>query len=237
MSCKPPCSNRRRRSCHTTGPRRSHPSSCTCHRRSEDRHHTQRSRSPGQARCARERSYRRRARPANSARSMCRVVRPRHRFAHVWQRLRSTHNGGNYVDSNCCRTTWLDDSSEDRYGLAVFDSYGTVVWESETPKSVVTLPYGGPALACTTSSASRRSKIHRRSSRAPRISKASFSFRDSPPRGGDMRLLHADTVRAYVVSRRRSRADAVGLYLDTSASIRSHSRSSAAWTSLRIESR
>lgn len=42
--------------------------------------------------------------------------------------------------------TWLDDSSEDRYAVTVFDSYGTVVWESSTPKSVVTLPYGGPAL-------------------------------------------------------------------------------------------
>jgi hypothetical protein len=42
--------------------------------------------------------------------------------------------------------TWLDDSSEDRYGVTVFDSYGTVVWESGTPKSVVTLGYGGPAL-------------------------------------------------------------------------------------------
>lgn len=42
--------------------------------------------------------------------------------------------------------TWLDDSSEDRYAVTVFDSYGTVVWEGGTPKSVVTLPYGGPAL-------------------------------------------------------------------------------------------
>lgn len=42
--------------------------------------------------------------------------------------------------------TWLDDSSEDRYAITVFDSYGTVIWESGTPKSVVTLPYGGPAL-------------------------------------------------------------------------------------------
>lgn len=42
--------------------------------------------------------------------------------------------------------TWLDDSSEDRYAITVFDSYGTVVWEGGTPKSVVTLLYGGPAL-------------------------------------------------------------------------------------------
>lgn len=42
--------------------------------------------------------------------------------------------------------TWLDDSSEDRYAITVFDSYGNIVWESGTPKSVVTLPYGGPAL-------------------------------------------------------------------------------------------
>ncbi len=42
--------------------------------------------------------------------------------------------------------TWLDDSSEDRYAITVFDALGTVVWEAETPKSVVTLPYGGPAL-------------------------------------------------------------------------------------------
>lgn len=42
--------------------------------------------------------------------------------------------------------TWLDDSSEDRYGVTVFDSYGNVVWESGTPKSVVTLQYGGPTL-------------------------------------------------------------------------------------------
>jgi len=42
--------------------------------------------------------------------------------------------------------TWLDDSSEDRYTVTVFDSYGTVVWEGGTPKSVVSLPYGGPAL-------------------------------------------------------------------------------------------
>ncbi len=42
--------------------------------------------------------------------------------------------------------TWLDDSSEDRYEVTVFDSYGTVVWEGQTPKSVTTLPYAGPAL-------------------------------------------------------------------------------------------
>jgi len=41
---------------------------------------------------------------------------------------------------------WLDDSSEDRYTVTVFDSYGAVVWESGTGKSVVTLAYGGPAL-------------------------------------------------------------------------------------------
>ncbi|MBA2544773.1 MAG: carboxypeptidase regulatory-like domain-containing protein [Deltaproteobacteria bacterium] len=42
--------------------------------------------------------------------------------------------------------TWLDDSSEDRYAITVFDSYGTIVWEAGTPKSVVTLPYAGPTL-------------------------------------------------------------------------------------------
>lgn len=42
---------------------------------------------------------------------------------------------------------WIDDSSEDRYAVTVFDSYGTVVWESGTAKSVTTLPYAGPALA------------------------------------------------------------------------------------------
>jgi hypothetical protein len=43
--------------------------------------------------------------------------------------------------------TWIDDSSEDRYAVTVFDSYGTVVWEGGTPKSVVTLAYAGPALS------------------------------------------------------------------------------------------
>lgn len=42
--------------------------------------------------------------------------------------------------------SWVDDSSEDRYAITVFDSYGTVIWEGGTGKSVVTLPYGGPAL-------------------------------------------------------------------------------------------
>lgn len=42
--------------------------------------------------------------------------------------------------------TWLDDSSEDRYAVTVFDSYGNVVWEGGTPKSVVSLAYGGPTL-------------------------------------------------------------------------------------------
>ena len=28
----------------------------------------------------------------------------------------------------------------------LFDSYGSVIWESGTPKSVVTLQYAGPAL-------------------------------------------------------------------------------------------
>lgn len=42
--------------------------------------------------------------------------------------------------------SWLDDSSEDRYAITVFDSYGTVIWEGSTPKSVVSLAYGGPAL-------------------------------------------------------------------------------------------
>lgn len=41
---------------------------------------------------------------------------------------------------------WVDDSSEDRYAVTVFDSYGNVVWEGGTPKSVTTLAYGGPAL-------------------------------------------------------------------------------------------
>ena len=41
---------------------------------------------------------------------------------------------------------WLDDSSEDRYAITVFDSYGVVAWEGGTPKSVTTLLYGGPAL-------------------------------------------------------------------------------------------
>ena len=41
---------------------------------------------------------------------------------------------------------WIDDSSEDRYTVTVFDSYGTTVWLSGTGKSVVTLPYAGPAL-------------------------------------------------------------------------------------------
>ncbi len=43
--------------------------------------------------------------------------------------------------------TWLDDSSEDRYAITVFDSFGNIVWEGATPKSVTTLTYGGPALA------------------------------------------------------------------------------------------
>lgn len=42
--------------------------------------------------------------------------------------------------------TWRDDSSEDRYAITVFDALGAVMWEAETPKSVVTLPYAGPAL-------------------------------------------------------------------------------------------
>ncbi|HEY5920957.1 MAG TPA: hypothetical protein VIV11_04770, partial [Kofleriaceae bacterium] len=42
--------------------------------------------------------------------------------------------------------TWLDDSSEDRYEVTVFDSYGNIVWEAGTPKSVVTLTYAGPPL-------------------------------------------------------------------------------------------
>jgi len=41
---------------------------------------------------------------------------------------------------------WIDDSGEDRYAVTVFNSYGNVVWEAGTPKSVVTLPYAGPAL-------------------------------------------------------------------------------------------
>jgi hypothetical protein len=42
--------------------------------------------------------------------------------------------------------TWLDDSSEDRYAVTVFDSYGNIVWESGTPKGVVTLLYAGSTL-------------------------------------------------------------------------------------------
>lgn len=41
---------------------------------------------------------------------------------------------------------WVDDSSEDRYEVTVFDAYGNVTWQGGTPKSVVTLTYGGPAL-------------------------------------------------------------------------------------------
>lgn len=41
---------------------------------------------------------------------------------------------------------WIDDSSEDRYTVTVFDSYGTDIWDGGTGKSVVTLQYGGPAL-------------------------------------------------------------------------------------------
>ena len=41
---------------------------------------------------------------------------------------------------------WVDDSSEDRYTVTVFDSYGTDIWDGGTPKSVVTLTYGGPPL-------------------------------------------------------------------------------------------
>jgi hypothetical protein len=42
--------------------------------------------------------------------------------------------------------TWLDDSSEDHYAITVFNSYGTVVWESTTLKGVTSLQYAGPAL-------------------------------------------------------------------------------------------
>jgi hypothetical protein len=42
--------------------------------------------------------------------------------------------------------TWVDDSSEDRYAITVFDSFGNIAWEGGTPKSVTTLTYGGPAL-------------------------------------------------------------------------------------------
>jgi hypothetical protein len=42
--------------------------------------------------------------------------------------------------------TWLDDSSEDKYEVTVFDSYGTVIWMAETAKNTPTLVYGGPAL-------------------------------------------------------------------------------------------
>lgn len=41
---------------------------------------------------------------------------------------------------------WLDDSSEDHYAITVFNGYGTIVWEATTPRSIVTLPYAGPAL-------------------------------------------------------------------------------------------
>jgi len=42
---------------------------------------------------------------------------------------------------------WVDDSSEDRYAVTVFDAYGNIIWETGTPKSIVTLPYAGPALS------------------------------------------------------------------------------------------
>ena len=42
--------------------------------------------------------------------------------------------------------TWLDDSSEDRYEVTVFDSYGNIIWMNGTLKGVVTLAYGGPEL-------------------------------------------------------------------------------------------
>jgi hypothetical protein len=41
---------------------------------------------------------------------------------------------------------WVDDSSEDRYEVTVFDSYGTMIWQGGTPKNVAMLTYGGPAL-------------------------------------------------------------------------------------------
>jgi hypothetical protein len=41
---------------------------------------------------------------------------------------------------------WIDDSSEDRYEVTVFDAYGNVTWRGGTPKNVAQLAYGGPAL-------------------------------------------------------------------------------------------
>jgi hypothetical protein len=47
--------------------------------------------------------------------------------------------------------TWADDSSEDRYEIVVFDSYGNKVWEDLAVPKVsgavnVTHAYGGPTL-------------------------------------------------------------------------------------------
>jgi hypothetical protein len=41
---------------------------------------------------------------------------------------------------------WVDDSSEDRYEVTGFDSYGTMIWQSTPPRNVAMLTYGGPAL-------------------------------------------------------------------------------------------
>ncbi|HWU88576.1 MAG TPA: carboxypeptidase-like regulatory domain-containing protein [Kofleriaceae bacterium] len=41
---------------------------------------------------------------------------------------------------------WVDDSSEDRYEVTVFNSYGNTTWQGGTLKNVVTLTYGGPPL-------------------------------------------------------------------------------------------
>jgi hypothetical protein len=42
--------------------------------------------------------------------------------------------------------TWIDDASEERYEVTVFDSYGTVYWTGSSLRNVPTLLYGGPAL-------------------------------------------------------------------------------------------
>lgn len=46
---------------------------------------------------------------------------------------------------------WIDDSSEDRYEIAVYDALGTEIWRDDqlprvTGQTTVEVPYGGPAL-------------------------------------------------------------------------------------------
>ncbi len=43
---------------------------------------------------------------------------------------------------------WVDDSSEDRYELTVFDAFGTIVWQQSVPggSNDLAVPYAGPAL-------------------------------------------------------------------------------------------